>query len=336
MRVGLNPNKDKIDSEFDFVHQVIVPVYIPNEEGYFKESFRVLQYCFDSLFKTCHHKTFFTVVNNGSSEKIKNYLDELFELGQIHEIIHTVNVGKLNAILKGISGHNFDLVTITDSDVLFCTNWQKETLNVFINFPKAGVVGITPQFKMYERFCGNVVFDTFLNPKVRFTKVVSPADLELFYNSLGWDNDYNKDYLKLNLSISANECEALVGSGHFVATYKRSVFDEIISYIPSKMGADSEMYLDKAPLYKGLWRLSTSANYAYHIGNVVEDWMEEVLMNLGNDNEVITLPVSQVKQENKWCFFVKNRIFSNIFSFKITKKLFYIYKGLPKVMFNKY
>ena len=35
MRIGFNPNKDKLQSILEYTHQVIIPVYIPNEEGYF-------------------------------------------------------------------------------------------------------------------------------------------------------------------------------------------------------------------------------------------------------------------------------------------------------------
>jgi len=38
MRIGFNPHKDKIQEVSEYVHQVIIPVYIPNQEGYFKDS----------------------------------------------------------------------------------------------------------------------------------------------------------------------------------------------------------------------------------------------------------------------------------------------------------
>ena len=37
MRLGFNPHKDKKQIKSDYFHQVVIPVYIPNEEGYFKE-----------------------------------------------------------------------------------------------------------------------------------------------------------------------------------------------------------------------------------------------------------------------------------------------------------
>jgi hypothetical protein len=124
MRIGFNPNKDKIQESSEFFHQVIVPVYIPNQEGYFKDSFAILRYSLQSLFKTCHTKTYFTIVNNGSCDSVVDYLNALHHENKIQELIHTTNIGKLNAILKGITGQQFPIITITDADVLFLNDWQ--------------------------------------------------------------------------------------------------------------------------------------------------------------------------------------------------------------------
>ena len=139
MRKGLNPHKDKPQEQSEFVHQIIIPVYIPNQEEYFKDSFRILQICLESLFKTVHKKTFISVINNGSCNEVKEYLDGLFISKKIHEVIHTTNIGKLNSIVKGLVGNNIELVTIADSDVFFLENWQQQTVKTFNAFPKTGM-----------------------------------------------------------------------------------------------------------------------------------------------------------------------------------------------------
>jgi hypothetical protein len=50
MRVGFNPHKTKY-RKVDYFHQVIIPVYIPNQEGILSDSFEILMLCFDSLSK---------------------------------------------------------------------------------------------------------------------------------------------------------------------------------------------------------------------------------------------------------------------------------------------
>ncbi len=156
MRIGLNPHKDQPITDAAFLHQVVMPVYIPHFEGYFEKSFEVLQLSLQSLFQTVHDKTCITIVNNGSCEAVVLYLNQLQKEGKIHEVVHTTNIGKVNAILKGLVGHDAELVTITDADVLFLEGWQQETYAVYTNFPKTGVVSIVPQIESYQYLSENV------------------------------------------------------------------------------------------------------------------------------------------------------------------------------------
>lgn len=335
MRVGHNPHKNKQQEDSEYIHQVIIPVYIPNEEEYFKDSFRIFQLCLDSLFATTHDKTFISIVNNGSTSKVLTYLDELLNAQKIHEVIQTTNVGKLNAILKGLVGNNIELVTISDADVLFCPNWQKETTKIFNRIPKAGVVGLVPQFKMYESNCGNIIFDNFFSNKLKFIPVKNPSALIRFYESIGWDYNYNKDYLAYSLGYQMDDLTVYVGSGHFVATYKRDVFDKITSYIGYKMGGTSEAYLDKAPLKKGYWRLTTYDNYAYHMGNVYEDWMQIESSNQ-NESEKLYADFNKNTDVDFFSYFIKNRFLVKLISSNLLMKWFLKFKKLPNAMIEKY
>ena len=336
MRVGFNPYKDVSLNKTDYIHQVIIPVYIPNQEGYFKDSFTILKLCLASVFATVHSKTFVSIVNNGSCSIVVTYLNELFEKKNIHELIHTENIGKLNAILKGLSGNNIDLVTISDADVLFLDNWQMETVKVFKEVPRAGVVGIVPQFKMYENNCGNVLFDTLFNSKLRFIPVKNKAALIQFYDSLGWDRNYNQDYLAYNLALEVNnELNVLIGSGHFVATYKKNVFDTVVTYIGYKMGGNSEGYLDTLPLEKDYWRVTTEDNYAYHMGNTFENWMEALVV-LKTKQEEIHYNFENKNKVRPIVYWMKNRLFVKFISSKFLMKLYLKWKKLPKALIKRY
>ena len=180
MRVGRNPSKEQPVPQPDFFHQVVLPIYIPKLGDYYEESFEVLKLCLESLFKTCHSNTFITVVNNGSCKEIENFLDSLYKKDHVQEIIHTYNTGKLNAILKGVCGHRFSLITIADADTLFLTGWQKASYNIFQKFPKAGVVGLTPQFRMYYNYSANVLFDNLFSKSLRFETVKNPEAMKCF------------------------------------------------------------------------------------------------------------------------------------------------------------
>jgi glycosyltransferase involved in cell wall biosynthesis len=339
MRIGFNPNKDKLQISNDFFHQVIVPVYIPDQEGYFKESLEILRYCLESLFKTSHNKTYFTIVNNGSCDEVVDYLNALYQENKIQELIHTTNIGKINAILKGITGHQFPLITITDADVLFLNDWQQATYQIFETFPKAGAVCPTPSSRSFNYKTYNVLFENFFSKTLQFTKVKNPEALQAFARSIGSPGFYKKQHLDKYLTITKGACKAVIGAGHFATTYRFAVFEnQVTSYSGFSLGGDSENKILDAPvIYNGLWRLSTEDNYAYHMGNVSELWMKEIFSQLRDSNYIpdMIFDFKKVK-ETKFEFWIKNVFFAKLLNQGKIKRWFLQYKGLTRNDAAKY
>lgn len=313
MRIGSNPNKDKVLLKSDFFHQVIVPVYIPNQEGYFKDSFVILRYCLQSLFKTSHRRTYFTIVNNGSCDEIVTYLNSLHQENKIHELIHTTNIGKFNAIFKGLVGSSFQLVTITDADVLFLNDWQKATYEVFEAFPKAGVVSPVPIPKACKYLSAHVFFENLFNNSIKVSKVKNAEALKKFAISLNNVSNLSEIHFEKQITIQKNNVISVIGSGHFVATYKADIFEELNSiYSDYIMGTGEGLYLDSPSVRFGYWRLSTENNYAYHLGNTCEDWMQLKFEELKDDtslyNTLQLLPFSR----NKFYIWISQTLFKRI------------------------
>ncbi len=339
MRLGYNPNKDKLQKANDFFHQIVIPVYIPNQEEYFKESFKILKYCLESLFKTVHPKTYISIINNGSCLEVVDYLNDFQSNGKIHEIINTTNIGKLNAILKGISGHNFDLITVSDADVLFLNDWQIETYRVFEKFPKTGAVCPTPSSRSLKNYTFNIWFDLLFSKSLQFTKVKNPTALKAFAASIGNPDMYNDIHLKKYLTVSNDKFKAVVGAGHFVTTYRKEVFESNeIKYTNFMLGGESEAkLLDFPVIQKGMWRLSTEGNFAYHLGNVEEKWMKEILDNIKPNNfwPMQSIVLKKIKF-SKAEFIIKCKLFSKI----LTRKKIWHYclqmKGLSREEALKY
>ena len=338
MRTGFNPQKDQPIPASEYLHQVIIPVFIPHFEGYFKDSFAILKLCLQSVFNTVHNKTFITIVNNGSCDIIKNYLNELHNQNKIHEVIHTNNIGKLNAILKGLAGNTIELVTISDSDVLFLKDWQQETTAIYKALPKVGVVGLVPQFNMHKVHSSNLLFDTFFSNKVKFLPVKNKEALVAFYDSIGWERNYNPNYLEYSLGMEVNnDLKVIVGSGHFVATYKKAIFSELVSNIPYKMGGTSEHYLDELPLKKDYWRVTTHDNFANHLGNTLEEWMISFSNNEDKfeDNDIPS--DFQVNPKlSDFSYVIKNKVFKKLLFNSLFLNYFYKMKKLPKSMTKNY
>ncbi len=333
MRKGLNPNKDIINDNFDFDHQVIIPVFIPSHGDYFLDTLKILEISLKSIIGTVHSRTFISVVSNGSSKKTESFLNALYENGSIHELIFTENIGKLNSIYKALGGHNIPLVTIADADVLFVSGWQEETFKLFSNFPKTGTVGLIPQFLSYQSHCHNLLFDFLFSKKLKFGKVEDPKGLKHFYNSLGWKDDYPRSRLKYILYLEENRIKAIVGSGHVVATYRRELFNTVKFFNPYKMGGNSELTLDELAGKFGLYRFTTVKNYAYHLGNKIDkDEIEEFHTKISTIDKDVVYPISlnRISKKNKFVYTSKKIIIQFILKSYKLRMLFLNYLGLPK------
>lgn len=332
MRIGLNPQKNKEQESSVFFHQVVIPVYIPNQEGYYKDSFAILKLCLLSLFKTCHKKTYFTIVNNGSCNEVRVYLDELFQNGKIHEVVHTTNIGYINAMLKGITGQKFVFTTNTDADVLFLNNWQEESYAVFNAFPKTGVVSPTPNSRMIKFLTGNIFFDNGFTRNVKFSDVVNPDAMLAFVKSIDHETIFKEINFQKYLTISKDQFRASIGAGHFVVTYRSDIFDKLKTrYSKFLLGGGNHHIFDNPALEKGLWRLSTADNYAYHMGNTLEDWMSKQVGDLKtNILEYETTPQLSKIKSNIFLNWFKREFFSKVLFKKPIWRLFLRYKGLNK------
>lgn len=338
MRIGFNPNKDKQLEPNDFYHQVIIPVHIPNFEGYFKDSFQIFQYCLKSLFKTCHNKTYYSVVNNGSCHEVVEYLNELYRTGKIHEVLHTTSIGKLNAILKGISGQNFSLVTITDADVLFLDDWQKATYDVFEAFPKTGVVSPSSNPKMLRYYTGNIIGSLLFSKKICFSSVKDSESMKAFAKSIENSTLFKQVHFEKHLTVQDANSIAIIGAGHFVATYRGVCFNAVSQrYSEFSLGGDSEeSLLDTPPVKLDLWRLSTIKSYVFHMGNVKEDWMEDVLRGLHDNKKDSAPPQLKPIKNTKLVTWFKTEVFSRVIFRKPIWRLFLRYKGLSKQEASQY
>lgn len=339
MRIGNNPEKTSKNLEVENYHRIIIPVYIPNFEGYFKEAFEVFKLCLESLLQTVHPKTRITIYNNNSHELVKNYIDEKYhESVIIDQVFHSKeNLGKINAILAASKGNLEPIITITDADVLFKHNWQKAVEEVFIGFPHAGMVSPVPSSIAFNTYTANNWIYSIFKGKLYFDKVIDPIGLQRFDESLGNATKfYKKIHLEkyLVLKNKANNSEAVMGCGHFVATLRRDVFDLGSSepaFIKIQKGVEGK-FIDIPNEKLGFLRLATKDNYAYHMGNSLEDWMNDEFQNLKSEkaNEASNFEKLDNTKFFKPFAMKVGRIISEILRKKKIKLFFLQHKGLSK------
>lgn len=297
MRIGLSESKKNNILVAKSYHRIIIPVYVPNlTDDYFKDGKTILKYSLDSLIHTVHSKTRITLINNGSCESVYKLLESYYKECQfIDQLFHSPNIGKVNAIYSAAKTNLEPLITIADADVLYKQGWQQAVENIMIAFPNAGMVSPVPSSIAYNSSVLKSTYGKFLGKnRFKFKNVVDVSALENFQHSIG-NNIYNENHLKQILTLEQNDTIATVGCGHFVATLRAEVF----KFAPNEpcqfkiVGGSERTYFDEPNDAAGLLRLATYENFAYHLGNVYEDWMQkefESILSVPNHDQTKEIP----------------------------------------------
>lgn len=283
MRIGINPKKNaKIQTKWAY-HHVVIPVFIPSEDDYYKDAFTILKICLESLYQTIHQKTKITVINNASTAKVQYYLRSQLACGNIYRLIeYAENQGKVDPVINILKGSLESLVTVSDCDVLFIAGWQQEVEKIFVNFPHVGVVSPMPQPDLLNYFTTWSWYYGFLTRSIKQIECRDTESIIKFKLSIGRPIALS-EFEKKPFAIERNNVEAIIGAGHFCVTYNRNVF----KFIPEgSSGAEfdgaEKMFLDKPVFDGGFLSLATIKGWVFHMGNTPEKWMYEVLQ--GNSN----------------------------------------------------
>jgi len=333
MRNSKNPAKEKRITNIRSFHRVIIPLYIPNELDYYKDAWEIFKYCLLSLSSTSISTLVISVISNGCCNSVNKKLYDYYERGLLDElIIEKQNIGKINSVLKSIRTANERLITVTDADVLFLNGWEEAVINVFEEFPKAGVVSPVPIFRRHNSLTYNIWYDYLFSKKLRFTKVKNPEALTRFAKSIGW-TFLDEKYKDIILTLSGkNNNRAVVGSPHFVATYKREVFEALPKNNSNyKLGGESELkYTDEPVIKCDGYRLATEDNYCFHLGNTLEDWMLEEHAKIKYEEKRDLQPDLKKLSLSPISYLIKSKIFRKIISVRPLLILFLKRKGISK------
>lgn len=332
MRKGTNIAKDILINPSDVSHRVIIPLYIPNEEDYYKDGFKIFEYCLFSILKTSTTPLKISVVSNDSCNTVNEKLLKLYEEGTIDElIIEKEAVGKINSILKALRTADERLITITDADVLFCNGWEQAVVELFEAFPQAGAVCPVPVFRKHLHLTSNIWLKYLFSKKLYFRPVKNAEAMTKFANSIGWSRLDEKYKNTIGTLQANNGTIAVLGCSHFVATYKREVFEKLPKTNSKyKLGGDSEfLYTDEPVLKMGGYRLSTYDNYAYHLGNHFEPWMLDTFSNLKEIKKQKNNYTNLHKLTfSPWRYFIAEKVFKKVFYNKFFMRILYRTKGL--------
>lgn len=323
MRIGYNPEKFKGEKNEKMQHRVVVVFYIPNlVDEYYKESLSVLDVCLNSLVKTINFETTkITLINNNSFDNADIVIEKYLEANQIDKyVLYNENKGKVYAVLNEVRGIFEDFVTITDSDILFFSGWERAVFDVFKNYPKAGVV--SPYPCPYLTFYKNqsVFGSNTIKNNIKYGKFVDDEDVEMYIKGTNLPRiiDRKTRYnWKEKQYVLKSPIPVVIGAYHVVATYRTVQFRNVYDFPEMKFeNSYEENFIDRLADKKGMYRLSTLKSFTYHMGNTLDDFVINRKENF----------------ENQLSF----EIFSAIKPFKLRSKYIVLIERLVGIFFMKY
>jgi len=321
----MNPQKEERRIELITHHRIVVVVYIPNEEGFYEKSLSVFKTCLDSIITTINSYAAITVVNNGSFQKVSSLLELYLKEQKIDTLIsHNTNIGKIDAQIGAARGAREKYITLTDADILFVKGWQDKVEEIFTVFSNVGSVSPLPvRTGLYAGTSSVLKQIIFRNLKFEFISI--PENFEnynKFLSSINWDLETDKN--KCWPVVERNGIKAIIGSAHQVLTIDRDVLFTTSPSNPSLtlVGGNSEHNYVDVPIDKaGKLRLATFNNFAFHIGNTLEDWMIDI-----NENNFR----SKIIEGDKF----KVPLSFDLFNSKINNKLYGLRKMIVKKIFS--
>lgn len=271
MRKGQNPAK--------FVNQVVKPEritvallnYIPFLSGFYAEALDVLKVSLSSMREDAGLPFDLMVFDNGSCAEVRDFLVAEKEEGRIqYLILSEKNLGKGGAWNMMLAGAPGEIITYTDSDVLFYPGWLQRSVQLLEGFPKVGMVTARP-YRTNPDYHSATREWAQANANIEEGDFIPWEKFWEFNRSLGQDEGENrKVYAETtDWRLTHNGLTALAGASHWQFTAYKSVLGQFLPFDMDKpMGQVKQ--LDMRMNEAGYLRLMTSDCLAMNLSNTTE------------------------------------------------------------------
>jgi glycosyltransferase involved in cell wall biosynthesis len=270
MRKGQNPAKFAKDVARPERITVALLNYIPFLSGFYAETLDVLKACLESIRREPGLPFDLMVFDNGSCPEVRDFLVQEKEAGRIQYLVLSErNMGKGGAWNVMLAGAPGEIISYTDSDVLFSPGWLKRSVQILESFPRVGMVTARP-FRTPPEYYEATLEWARENATLDEGQFI-PWETFLEFNlSLGQSEEENrKIYAETrDWRIQHQGVTAMAGASHWQFTAYKSTLQQFLPFDMDKpMGQVRQ--LDQRMNDAGLLRLMVSDPLAMNMSNTL-------------------------------------------------------------------
>ena len=300
-RIGTNPARKKIMSYSPHKVTVAVMVFIPNQQGYFKQRFEIFQLCIASLRANTKVPFDLLILANGCCKEINHHLQEMQKKGLIdYLLISNHNLGVIGGYKLIFSAAPGEIVAYSDDDIVFYPDWLEEQLKLLDTFPRVGMVSGVPVRNGSEH-ANQTINRIIQNPPegihVQRTNLIPDEWEEDWCISTGRNceehHQLNKN--KKDIVLEKDGVKAIASANHFQFIAPKDVVLKALPVEWSKNLMDSLVPLEEQIDQMGYLRLSTTGRFCRHIGNVVTPQIIDEFQSLN-----VNITCSVIEKKKHW------------------------------------
>jgi hypothetical protein len=278
MRLGQNPAKAKGSPAYQPTKIAIVSLtYAPTLEGYFREALEVYKVHFASLRASLDQDADLFVFDNGSCPEVVRFLQEQFEAGLIDWLhLSHYNMGKNGALNWLFGAIPNEYIVFSDPDVFFRKGWLEESLKLFANFPKAGLVSAQPVFFDFLRGQGLSTGQIREYGNGFRVEMVRPRQdiVDEYCDGINTTDELRQQFREKEAPVAVNEqtgVRAFIVATDMQFMLRREMARDLVPLpFAGALDVRDEIELPRGVEKRGYWLLSTAEPLVWHMGNSLQ------------------------------------------------------------------